>query len=149
MEITKQKQYAEQKIRLKRAISGGYFYEAIVIEYAMFEDRSASVLEHVGCKTTSKNGRPLRLTDKLKAISNHPSFQSPYIKKRLSNELLEQIWSWKFSRDKLIHDMMNPSNEYTFEAKRIAEEGNEILRVFDNKVRSVNDFLRRKSEVDK
>lgn len=144
MTNTKQEQYAEQKVRLKRALYGAFYYEAILIEYAMFEDRSASVLSHVGCKTHDKRGNPIGLSKKLDVINDNPSFQIKFIKQRLSRDLIEKIRDWKNSRDVLVHNLMNIPTGNSSEAKEVAENGNELLRLFDNKVNSVNHYLEKK-----
>ena len=40
--------YKEQMGRLKKALSQGFYLEAIFIEYAILEDRLESVLRHSG-----------------------------------------------------------------------------------------------------
>ena len=141
---TKQEQYAEQKMRLKRALYGAFYYEAILIEYAMFEDRAASVLLHMGCKTQNRRGNPLKLSEKLNVINDNPAFQIKFVKQRLSRDLIEKIRDWKNSRDVLVHNLMNIPTGNSSEAKDIAENGNELLRIFDNKVNSVNRFADKK-----
>ena len=40
--------YQEQMVRLKKAMAAQFYLEAIFIEYAVMEDRLASVLIHSG-----------------------------------------------------------------------------------------------------
>lgn len=134
---TKQLVYAEQKIRLKKAMSGGFYYEAILIEYAMFEDRTNSVLKNSNCKITNSRGNPLKLSEKLNKINDSPEFQSKYIKQRLPRELIEAIREWKDERNTLVHDLMNTKYDVQA-AKEIAEKGKELFNRLDNGVRSVN-----------
>lgn len=143
---TKQEQYARQKVRLKRALNYSFFYEAVLIEYAMFEDRTTSIIKHLNCKTINRRGQPLKLSEKLNIINDNPAFQSSYIKKRLPRELIEKIRSWKGNRDQLVHDLMTPNSEDAW-AKEIAEEGNELLRIFDNKVQSICRHFSRKGGI--
>ena len=42
--------YQEQMVRLKKALAAQFYLEAIFIEYAVMEDRLASVLIHSGRK---------------------------------------------------------------------------------------------------
>lgn len=44
----KRSTYAQQKVRYKRAIKGGFYYEALLIDYALMEDRLKSFLYHAG-----------------------------------------------------------------------------------------------------
>ena len=143
---TKQEQYARQKVRLKQALKYSFFYEAVLIEYAMFEDRATSVIKHLNCRTTNRRGNPLKLSEKLNVINDNPAFQASYIKNRLPRELIEKIRSWKEKRDQLVHGLMTPSPEEAL-GKEIAEEGNELLRIFDNKVQSICRHYSRKEEI--
>lgn len=142
---TKQEQYARQKVRLKQALKHSFFYEAVWIEYAMFEDRTTSIIKHLNHRTTNRRGNPLKLSEKLNMINDDPTFQESYIKKRLPRELIEQIRLWKEKRDQLVHDLMTTTSEDAL-AKGIAEEGYELLRIFDNKVQSIYRHYSRKGE---
>ena len=141
----KQEAYAFQKMKLKRAISGGFFYEAILIEYAIFEDRSEAVLSHAGIKTTTKSGHSIGLAQKLKMIGTDASMQNAFIQKRLTADLIGSILVWKGKRDALTHALMKQAPDYET-AETLAKEGNELLRVFDNKIRSVNRFLEKSNQ---
>ncbi len=138
----KQKTYAEQKIRLRRARAGGFFYEAILIEYAMMEDRTESLLRHAGIKTVNNNGNPFMISEKLRKIEGNPKFHDPFIRKRLNVELIERVRKWKKDRDDLTHGLMKHLPDYE-KAKQVADEGAEIVRLFENKTRSVNDWRER------
>lgn len=48
----KRKTYSEVKIQLKKALSAGFYGEAIMIDYAMMEDRLKSFLYHIGALKT-------------------------------------------------------------------------------------------------
>lgn len=130
--------YAAQKVKLKRAVTSGFFYEAILIEYAMLEDRTESALRHAGVKTVNSKGYPLMLNEKLNKIKSDARFSDPFIKKRLTDELLELVREWKRKRDALTHALMKhpPDNEA---AETVALEGAGLVRKLENKVRSVND----------
>lgn len=136
--ISKHDIYAVQKVKLKRALAGGFFYEAVLIEYAMLEDRTESALRHAGVKTENAKGFPLMLNEKLNKIKSNSRFRDPYIKKRLSDELIEAVREWKRKRDALTHALMKrpPDNDA---AEAVAREGADLVKTLENKVRSVND----------
>lgn len=58
--------YAEAKRRYKRAVDEGFYFEALLISYALIEDRLTSLLYHIGaleqrthqrvCRRSKKNG---------------------------------------------------------------------------------------------
>lgn len=51
----KQHTYRMQMIRYKKAISTGFYLEAIMIDYAMLEDRLLAFLHHAGIVTRNAN----------------------------------------------------------------------------------------------
>ena len=143
----KQQEYAKKKIKLKKALQSKFFFEAIFIEYAIFEDRAESVLFSAGIKTTNKQGNPLGLSAKLNKIKDRETFQKKYIKKRLSNDLIEEIRVWKEIRDGLIHDLMN-SQLREDELESTAIKGKELMDKFDSGVKSVKNYFIKQAEVD-
>lgn len=46
--LDKQRTYAKQKGRYKSAMSNEFYLEAIMIDYALLEDRFRSMLYHMG-----------------------------------------------------------------------------------------------------
>ena len=62
--LDKQRTYAKQKEKYKSAMQHGFYLEAMMIDYALLEDRLRSVLYHIGFlpnrKTTTvwKKARP-------------------------------------------------------------------------------------------
>ena len=128
---TKQEQYARQKVRLKQALKHSFFYEAVWIEYAMFEDRTTSIIKHLNHRTTNRRGNPLKLSEKLNMINDDPTFQESYIKKRLPRELIEQIRLWKEKRDQLVHDLIVEQIDDTItldEVRRLRNSAYDIVR---------------------
>lgn len=135
-ENTKQKTYADRKVRLKRALSGGFYLEAVLIEYAIFEDRSTSLLKHFNCKLENSRKQPLKFAKKLDVINDGPAFQNTYIKKRLPRSFIESIREWKNKRDSLIHDLMSIDCDAQ-EFQEIAGTGDHLQKQFDNAVKSI------------
>lgn len=141
--MEKQNRYAIMKVQLKKAMRSKFYFEAIFIEYAIIEDRAESVLIHAGgIKLTDSQGRPLKLQNKLNKIRDNSRFHDSYVRKRLTIELVESIKEWKNKRNALVHDLMNDCSGVT-ELEEIAIEGAELVRVFENKVKSVNNYFNR------
>ena len=63
--IRKFENYKHMKASLKRAMNEEFYYQAIFIEYAIIEDRTASVLRHAGVKSIDNRGWELKLSAKL------------------------------------------------------------------------------------
>ena len=142
----KQYTYAQYKVKLSKALRHGFWLEAVFIEYAMIEDRTESVLRHEGTiKLTNKQGHPLKLSIKLNKIHDSAPFTDKQIRKSIPLSFIDEIWTWKDRRDAYIHSLMK--NPYCEEdAREIAEEGNEIVRQLDNKVKSVNRIFDKKTQ---
>ena len=139
----KYENYKEQKTRLKRALTQRFFIEAIAIEYSIFEDRSESALRHAGIKTSSSNGNPITLSRKLNKLESDAKFNEKTVRSKMPIELIEQIKLWKQQRDQLIHALLTlKTSTEQFEA--LAEEGNLLIKQFDNKVSSLNRYFDKK-----
>lgn len=145
--LEKQNIYADLKKKLSRAMRAKFYYEAIFIEYAIVEDRCRSVLRHAGVSYLTNKGRDIGLKEKLKRIEKMlPA--SDYVKKRLTPEFLQEIKVWKERRDDLTHKRADiPYDHEDIEA--IAVAGREIVRVLENKVKSVNNYFNKTREAAK
>lgn len=138
----KQTQYAILMNKLKKATDNEFYYEAIFIEYAIFEDRTESILRHanINFKNNDKKGYSLKLADKLNKIKSRKEFQDKYIKKHITQELIDKIRDWKDERDKLIHELVK--NTYDLESlKNIALDGECLVKRFASKSQLVNKYL--------
>jgi hypothetical protein len=63
----KRQVYAELKSKLKLALSKEFYFEAVMLEYAIIEDSTASVLFHAGvCKNPYDSSK--KLSNKLNSI---------------------------------------------------------------------------------
>ncbi|MGN0584377.1 MAG: hypothetical protein ACI4JD_02875 [Ruminococcus sp.] len=141
----KQATYAERKMQLKKAMKNGFYFEAIFLEYAIMEDRTESVLRHAGgIKLVSKRNQPLKLSEKIKKIRDCKPFAEKYVRQRLTLELLKSIDDWRIHRNNLVHYLMNSPTSID-ELQAVAEEGCDIVKVLDNKVKSVNCFFDKKN----
>ena len=81
--------------------------------------------------------------DKLKKLRGNPAFDNNYVRKRLTLEFLQEIEDWKRNRDQLIHALAKVpyDNEHI---KEIALTGQEIVRILDNKTKSLNKYFDKK-----
>lgn len=131
--LEKYETYKRLSFDLSKSMKQGFYYEAIFIEYAILEDRLASVLKYAGCVKTDGY---LTITKKIGLIRSRKEFSSNFVRGRLSFELLDSIVEWKDKRNKLIHNLANIS--YNADSIReVAEEGYEIVKAVKNKSQSV------------
>ena len=140
--MDKCKAYQTMKDNLSKAMRSEFYYQAIFIEYAIIEDRCLSALVHAGVKYQDSRGNELSLARKIEKMRKNPAFTNSYVRERITEELLDQILEWKRERDRLIHALAKIpyDNEYV---KNVAEQGKELVRVLDNKVKSINLFFER------
>ena len=135
----KNQTYRELMEDLKLSLEQEFYYEAIFIEYAVFEDRTESLIRHSKVKhnLTSKE---FTLHNKIKVIKNSEEFKSFYCNKHEILSLLTEVDNWRDKRNKLIHDLVNTT--YTNEdIKNIALQGHELLCKLNNKSSLVNDYF--------
>ena len=96
----KHEAYVQLKTRLKKALSSGFWLEACMIEYAIMEDRTTSILLHSGI---SSNGSKKKLSNKLNSIVYQIEKQHPIISKKVSLDTIFAIKEWKEQRNEAVH----------------------------------------------
>ena len=138
--IEKKEKYSNLMSRLKRATDNEYYYEAIFIEYAILEDRTESLLKHAGKKFQENNGNPFKISKKLNKLKSEKELQTSYIRKHLTEELIEKIYEWKIQRDKLMHNIINLQYKND-EIKMLALNGECLVKKFNSKSQLVNKYL--------
>ena len=138
--------YKSMNDNLSKAMRSGFYYQAIFIEYAILEDRCSSVLKYAGVKYQGKEGKDIKISAKLRKITDNPTFHVPYVRKRLPFELIMQLTEWKCDRDNLIHALAKIPYDHD-SVKEIAERGQKLIRLFDTRVQSVNRYYKKKQEV--
>ena len=138
----KQFNYAEQMKRLKKALSMEFYLEATFIEYAVIEDRIESFLRHAGVFNPKKHNS---LNGKLSKLAEQQRCKTGLIRKYVSDELIASIHSWKNERNILTHAMMK-NNLTTEHLKKLAEDGEQIVKILNSKSTSYRRYLERHKE---
>lgn len=131
--------YKSMNESLTKAMRSGFYYQAIFIEYAIIEDRCASVLKYAGIKHLDKKGRDISISQKLKEMRNNAVFQVPYVRQRITLELLDEITVWKNKRDDLIHHLAETPYDHE-SIRETAITGQELVKKLSSKVRSMNAY---------
>lgn len=127
--------------KLKYAMNHEFYFESILISYAIFEDRSKSILVHLDTFNEKKHKD---LAKKTLAISTFIEHNHKIVSKYLNAETIEKIAIWRQQRNKIIHGLANIRYDDQ-EIKKIADEGYELVRKFSNAATSI----RRKIESTK
>ena len=129
MELTENMQkyenYRDMKVRLKRALKGGFYLEAVFIEYGIIEDRLDSVLRYEGNSINSKNH--VSIDRKIKKVKKLTEEKKGLARKYFAEDFLDSIHSWKERRNPLIHELMKQPF-LTDEMSAIAAEGEVIVK---------------------
>lgn len=127
--------------KLKQAMNHEFYLESILIAYAIFEDRSKSILVHKGSYEDKKHKD---LARKIVAISAFIEQKDEIVSKYLNLDIIEKIGSWRQKRNKIIHGLANLKYDDE-EIKKIATDGYELVKKFSNATTSI----RRKIESKK
>jgi len=136
--------YKSMNENLAKAMRSEFYYQAIFIEYAIIEDRCSSVLRHAGVKHQDSKGHEIKLSQKLTKMRSNPAFVAPYVRQRITPELLDEIIEWKRERDQLIHALAKIPYDHE-SVKSVAIRGQKLVRILCNKVKSVNNYHRKQT----
>lgn len=127
---------------LSKALKSEFYYEAIFIEYAILEDRLASVLKYAEIPYTDKNGQDISIKAKLNRIESRKELSNKFYKDRLTPALIQECRTWTDEGNSLIHHMANLPYD-SEKVRQIAIDGNELVRQVKNKTASVINRLKR------
>ena len=129
----KRETYIGLKTRLKKALVSGFWLEACMIEYAIIEDRTASILLHGGI--TDKVWEK-KLSNKLNSIEHQIGKKHPIISKKVSVETIREIREWKDQRNEAVHRAcITVYDENAF--RSIAENGKMLMDKISNDAQKV------------
>lgn len=133
----KRDKYSDLMSKLKKSIEDNFYYESIFIIFAVLEDRTESLLKHAHINIIKHDNQKLSLSEKLDKIKNSEIFKDEYIKKHLTNEMINQIYEWKNKRNLLMHNLINL--EYcNSEIEELALDGYELIKKLNNKSTLIN-----------
>lgn len=139
----KQEAYVKLKTKLKKALTSGFWLEACMIEYAIIEDRTASILFHAGI---TDKGWEKKLSNKLNSIELQIGKGHPIISKKVSLENIHAIREWKEQRNDAVHRAC--ITKYDEEAFRsLAENGKLLMEKITNDAQKVSRADKKKERV--
>lgn len=139
--------YRHQSARLKQMIDAGYYFEAMVIEDAIIEDRLMSCLRHAFNMSTEKprnefkpkinlNGlggksdavrQIMAGTLKGKTAKTLSDGLSLCFKEHFDEDLLNRLDKWRKDRNNLTHDLMLSEIKVSALKKKV-DDGYEIMK---------------------
>ena len=137
--MQKYENYKEQMRRLKKALKEQFYLEAISIEYAIIEDRIESVLRHTGVFNPEKHNM---LNKKLNRLLELQRRKDGLVRKYFSDELINEIHSWKNERNPMTHALLN-LKLHTEDLEDIAVRGEALVKKVSSKTSLYNRALER------
>ncbi len=130
----KHENYIRLKAKLKKSLVGEFWFEACMIEYAIIEDRTASILLHAGI---TDKGWEKKLSNKLNSIENQIGKKHPIIGKKVSLATVREIREWKEVRNETVHRAC--ITKYDEDAIRVlAIRGKELMDRISNDAKKVS-----------
>ncbi len=138
----KHEAYIKLKVRLKKALASGFWLEACMIEYAIIEDRTASILLHAGI---TEKGWEKKLSNKLNSMENQIGKGHPVISKKVSLANIQAIKDWKELRNEAVHRAC--ITKYDEEAFRtLAANGKLLMDKLSNDAQKVSRVDKKEKE---
>ena len=135
--------YKRNKEKLKMTMKNECYFEALIIEYAIIEDRINLLFTTINCKLSDK------LCKNLSRMKTNSIFKNnKFIRDRITVDLIDKLNEWRTARNEVIHLLYKEEN-LDIDAKLLADEGFELQKLLDNKVKSIRDHyerLRKKQE---
>ena len=142
----KQDHYKKLKAKLSKALKNEFWFEACMIEYAIIEDRTSSILFHANvCENAYASSK--KLSNKLNSIEYQIGKEHAIIGKKVNRATIEQIRLWKENRNDLVHRACILFSED--DAKAIAIEGYELVKAISNDSSKVTRYANQLAEVKK
>ena len=140
--------YQTQFSRLNKAINAEFYLEAIFISYAIIEDRTESILRHLGkwdAYEKSRRGRNLNLDSKIRYIQKIAEEKTSLAHKYLADGTLQRIWDWKEERNRMIHALLKQALA-DGELAALANTGSELACNLRTKSNNLNRAIKKGEE---
>ena len=131
--------YKEQMGRLNKAIKYEFYMEAILIEGAVIEDRIESFLRASDVFNPEKHNT---LDRKLSRLCELQRNKKSIIRKYVSDEVIESIYSWKKERNALVHALLK-QNVSTDEIVNAVNIGRTIVKTLNSKSTSYRRMMKK------
>lgn len=140
----KRRVYATLKTKLKIALHQEFFFEALLLEYSILEDRLFSILGHAGIRNTNSKGEPLGFQAKLNKIDNAIRSKQKPIYGKVKPEIVQAVFDWKETRNTLVH--RSCQRIYNgIEVEQCAKAGNELVNLVTNAAQSIKNATKKKA----
>lgn len=132
----KRQVYSVLKTKLKIALQQEFFLEALLLEYAIVEDRLSSILRSSSLVYMQNDGTEIFIKKKIKKIRDAYKSKRFPIYKKVQMELMDEIEDWLSVRNDLVHK----SCTRVYNSKEVAgcaAVGNDLVRRISNTARNL------------
>ena len=142
--------YKFLKGRLQRAMKAEFYLEALMIEYAIIEDRTESILRHAEKWDTylkKRNGRSPTLNSKVNYIQKLAAINNDLLHKYFADDLLGEVLGWKDDRNRLIHALLDQQFKHN-ELSSLAMQGKQLVNELRKRAGNYNRAIERRKAKD-
>ena len=132
----KRQVYSVLKTKLKIALQQEFYLEALLLEYAIVEDRLSSILRSSNLVYLKNDGTEIFIKQKTKKIRNAHECKRFPIYKKVPMELMDEIEDWLSVRNDLVHK----SCTRVYNSEEVADcatVGNDLVRRISNTARNL------------
>ena len=142
------KNFKTQYERLKVALDHAFYLEAAFIEYAIIEDRTASILAYEGNNRRKYENMGLeKKLKKIKNCANQKTSDRPwigtYFSDEHSNKLMDRIAAWKDNfRNPTVHTLMRIRttteglHDYVMKGEALCKELDNLAKCYKSRVKN-------------
>ena len=134
----KRDRYAYLSKKLDSALDNEFYYEAILIEYAIMDDRTKSIMRHANY--SFKDKRDDTLYNRLNVINSNPLFDNDKCNKAFDMEFIDRVNNWRDQRNGIIHALVEHNYDET-SVKNFAIEGDAIVKHLCSKSKTINKWF--------
>ena len=139
----KQERYKLLMTKLNRAMQNEFWLEACMIEYAIIEDRTSSILFYSGISANAYDSSK-KLSNKLNSIEYQIGKGHPVISKKVDSETVDKIRKWKELRNDFVHRSCVLYDEE--KAKDLALQGKALCKLISNDSQKVKRMIKKSEE---
>jgi len=132
----KRQVYSVLKTKLKIAIQQEFYLEALLLEYAIIEDRLSSVLRSANLSYIQSDGKEISIQKKINKIKNAELSKRFPIYRRVPSDLMLTTEQWKEIRNNLVHKSCSRMYDNA-EVKQCALDGEDIVRRVSNMAKNI------------
>ncbi len=116
---------------LNRAMNAQFYLEAVFIEYAILEDRTAALLRHIGHSVNNKTSLARKIT-KLNNLLTTNKHQ--FLDRYFTSDFFSHVREWNDMRNQLVHALAKRTPDKK-SWQKVATDGRQMARMLSSKTK--------------